>query len=255
MNVKRFWPQLALGAAIILGLAWISVAQAVTPTPTPEPAAKLTYTKTAGDAVDIGGLIEFTISITNSGNLDSNSQTVYDTLPGGVDWWIVEDSWGCELSASNIAGRTLLSCEPAIVERRHLNATEDDFVNGKVSVTVVGQAFQCGPYFNVAVFNRVLPSNPAIAMVRCPATPTPIPSTNTPTPTSTTVVTRVPTTTPVPTLTQPISTPTSAFIPGPPKTGNSEVATGSDWNWIILMGEVLIVLGAGLIFRIGARRE
>ena len=197
-------------------------ASAVDPTPTP--AAKLAFSKVATAETDIGGIIGYAISVTNSGNADSNSQTMIDTLPAGVDWYIAADSWGCTLAPSVTLGRTVLRCGPAIAEKRHLNDAQDDFVNGSLAVTVFGQAYQCGAYFNVAVFNGQMPSAPAIAYVKCPATPTPVPAT--PTPTS------VPTATPpAPTATVAPPTPTApAVVPAPPKTGNTGSGVPSEGN-------------------------
>lgn len=225
-----------------LGSSWRTAAAIdPTPTPTPVPAPRLTYEKSTGGDVDIGGLIGFAISVTNTGNADSSPQTVQDTLPGNVDWWIASDTWGCQLSPSTLPGRLVLRCDPVVVAKRHLNERADDFVNGSASVTIIGQAFQCGPYFNVAVFNGALPSAPAIAHVRCPATPTPSPTpTSTPTPTATAppaTSTPAPTATqPPPTPTEPIATPTRAAIPGAPRTGNTTgvPADGAGFPWAII---------------------
>ena len=115
--------------------------------------------------------------------------------------------------------------------KRHLNDAQDDFVNGSLAVTVFGQAYQCGAYFNVAVFNGQMPSAPAIAYVKCPATPTPVPAT--PTPTS------VPTATPpAPTATVAPPTPTVALpAPKAPATGNTGSGVpseGNGWPWAFI---------------------
>lgn len=231
-------------AAIVAAFTLVPVAFAADPTPTPEPAAKLAFNKTATAETDIGGIVGYTISVTNSGNADSDSQTMQDTLPAGVDWYIAADSWGCTLAPSVTPGRTVLRCGPAVAGKRHLNATEDDFVNGQLSVTVFGQAYQCGAYFNVAVFNGQVPSTPAIASVRCPATPTPIPAT--PTPTSVATATPTPTQPPAPTATVAPPTPTVALtVPLAPKTGDSAptVQQGESevaWSALAALGGIIL---------------
>ena len=109
-------------------------------------------------------------------------------------------------------------------------------MNGQLSVTVFGQAYQCGAYFNVAVFNGQVPSTPAIASVRCPATPTPIPAT--PTPTSVATATPTPTQPPAPTATVAPPTPTVALpAPKPPVTGNTQAGVpseGTGWPWAFI---------------------
>lgn len=230
--------------AALAALTMFGVAYAVDPTPTATPAPKLSFGKTGTADTDIGGIVGFTISVTNSGNADSESQTMQDTLPGGVDWWIAADSWGCTLAPSVTAGRTVLRCGPAVAVKRHLNATADDFVNGSLSVTVFGQAFQCGAYFNVAVFNGQIPSNPAIVNVRCPVTPTPA-ATSTPIPTQTAQPTQVP---PEPTKVPQKPEP-SRPAPKPPTTGNSRSGvpdSGNGWPWGIIVIAVLVGTGTTL---------
>ena len=204
-------------------------AMAVDPTPTVAPKAVLSYNKTASPETEIGGIISYTLSVTNTGNADSNSQTMVDTLPGGVDWWIASDSWGCSLAPSSTVGRTVLRCGGAVVQKRHLNDAGDDFINGVISVTIFGQAYQCGSYFNTAVFNGQVPSAPAIAYVKCPATPT---ATATPIPPTTTPTVVAPTQTPQIVYVE--VTPTPKPIPLAPKTGNSQQASNSGIDWGLL---------------------
>ena len=97
---------------VILG-ALLMVRTAHADTPTPEPTPRLTYAKVA--TVD-NHYVEWTLSVTNSGDADSGSQTIQDTLPTGSDWVIVKDTIGCELVPSLGAGRVKLDCSPFIVQ-------------------------------------------------------------------------------------------------------------------------------------------
>ena len=238
MKYKNYVIGFVIGVVLALGM-W-GVVQAVEPTPTVTPKAVLSYSKTASPETEIGGIISFSHSVTNIGNKDSDSQTAVDTLPGGVDWWIVSDSWGCTLAPSSTVGRTVLRCGDAIVQRRHLNQTEDDFVNGVISVTVFGQAYQCGSYFNTAVFNGLMPSNPAIAYVKCPATPTPV-ATATPVPPTPTVV--APTQTPQIVYVEVTPTPKPVVVPKPPATGNSVGSdSGIDWGFLWIVSAIAVII-------------
>lgn len=229
-------------AAFVALVGLVTQADAQT-TPIPEPAPKLAYSKLPGPAVSVGGVISFTITVTNSGNADSGSQTMVDTLPAGVDWQIATDSFGCSLGPSAIEGRRLLSCGPVIVEKRHINDAGDDFENGAASVTVRGVAFSCGPYFNVALFNGLNPVA-STAQVLCPETPTPTPTQ--PPPTST--PTAPPAATATPTQVPPTATPTR-FVPLPPSTGNTGPGTAdapASPNYAALLALMLIIPGLGI---------
>ena len=250
--------------AVLYGLS-AATALAIEPTPTPVPAPILTYSKAGSPSATIsGGVVNFTIAVTNSGNANSTSQTMRDTLPAGVDWGISADTWGCSLSPSSLPGRTVLSCDARVVIARHLNDTKDAFINGSLSVTVSGVAGACGPLTNVALFNGIQPVFAAIDVV-CPATPTPSP---TPSPTATTAPTQTPTPTAVatatptaalatatatapPTATVPPATATKppGRAPGPPSTGNSGGSGDSEsialWQLI-----VSVLLLTGLTFGI-----
>lgn len=215
MKILKFLTLLCAGivSATIL-------ATAVAATPTPEPAAKLAYGKSA--SVDAAGVIIYVISVTNSGNLDSDSQTMQDVLPAGIEWNVAADTWGCSIDASPfLPGRAVLSCDPAIVEKRHLNAAEDDFENGTISVSVYGGAEACGLYSNTARFNAGAISRTAAVSIPCPEAPTPVPTaTLSPTATPSPVL---PTTTAAISFTptpQPAVTPIRV-APGPPSTGNT----------------------------------
>ena len=231
---------LVLAVAAVVALTGLTQTNAQTATPEPSP--KLTYSKIAGPAVPVGGLVTFTVSVVNSGNADSNAQAMQDTLPAGIDWQIATDTFGCSLGPSAIVGRTLLSCGPVIVEQRHINKTQDDFENGVASVTVVGIANVCGPLFNVALFNGFNPVA-ATADVLCPtpvptATPTQTPVPSTPTPTAT-----QPPPTATPTQFVPTATPTQRIAPLPPNTGNSDGGKpGTDVAYGLLVVGALLVL-------------
>lgn len=241
----------------VFAFAFAGTALAVDPTPTTVPAPILTYSKVAGADAPIGGLIGYTISITNSGNASSTSQTMQDTLPGGVDWFIASDGWGCSLSPSTLTGRVILRCESIIVGPRQLNAAKDAFVNGYVSVTVVGQAFVCGPYFNTAIFNGLFPAS-AVASVTCPVTPTPTPQPPTPTPippTPTATSTPIPPTATAepPTATQPPATSTRppGRAPGPPNTGDSQPSEDTA-PYLVLLSGLLLAAGVSTVLAVKA---
>lgn len=211
--------------AALIALSMIGVALAVTPTPTPEPAPIVSFGKTSAVS---GSFVSFTITVTNSGNSQTEELTVVDTLPAGIDWFLTADSMGCQIGPSAIPNRQLLSCGPFVTVARHLNEAKDNFVNGVNYVTVAGVMGNCGVISNTALllpdglFRTAFAENP------CPATPTPVPAT--PTPTS------VPTATPpAPTATVAPPTPTVA-LPAPlaPKTGNTQAGVpseGNGWPW------------------------
>lgn len=212
-------------------------------TATPEPAAKLSYAKYV--YVD-SHYVQWTLSVTNSGNKDSNSQTIQDTLPAGADWTIVEGNINCELISSSIAGRVKLSCDPFTVSKRQLNETKDDFVNGNRFIVISGVVDTCGVYTNTAVFNFISVRT-ATADVVCPATPTPvptmtptqIPATNTPNPTIT----------PTPTISNPpTQIPTATFIPKPPNTGNTQINNSESPVGLFVVFAILASLSTGTLF-------
>lgn len=244
---------------LVAALIFAAIAFAATPTPTPEPAPRLTYSKIAGPDVDVGGLISFTISVTNSGNANSGSQTAQDTLPGALDWFIGADTWGCALSPSSTVGRTVLRCEPAIAVARHLNEAEDDFINGSVSVTVVAQAQTCGVFANFAVIDGAVPVS-AFATVRCPVTPTPVPTATAtpapPTPTPTPIATATaPSPTALPATEEPTIAPRPQVTPLPPKTG-SGVADDTKSTWpMFALGASFVVLLVLLALPLAVRRR
>lgn len=219
---------IVMALAVIVGLGLYTVT-AATPTPTPVPSPIMTYSKfsQAGE-----NYIAWILVAQNSGNADSDSQTVQDTLPAGADWTITQDGIGCELVPSLLPNRVKLSCNPFIVQKRHINAEGSNFVNGSRSVIIGGVVDKCGDYNNVAIFN-FLTIRQNTATVDCPATPTPTTPITTPEPT-----------TPVPTSTQPISTPTPRITPLPPNTGNAEPAGVRDGTYdIIFISSILILTG------------
>jgi len=126
---------LSIMAAIVAAFAIVGTAYAVTPTPTPEPAPIVTFGKTSAIS---GSFVSFTITVTNSGNSQTEELTVVDTLPSGIDWFLTADSMGCTIGPSTVPNRQLLSCGPFVTEARHLNAAKDNFVNGVNYVTVAG---------------------------------------------------------------------------------------------------------------------
>lgn len=232
---KYYIPGLAVAIAFILGIMAYQVTNAQTPTP--EPAPILTYEKSA----DVeGNLIIWTLSVTNSGDADSNSQTVQDTLPAGVDWYILEDNINCSLVPSITDGRLRLGCDPFIVPKRDLSGEDTD---GYRFVTIFGYASQCGFYNNAAQFN-VFTVRLASALVPCPDMVTPVPPTSTPV----TVIPATETPTPVSTVTTPVPTSTPKIIPSitpkPPATGNG-ISTPPDSDSFYALA--VMVLGLGIL--------
>ena len=220
--------------APLAALTLIAIAYAADPAPV------LTYSNTA--AVD-GSYIEWTLAVTNSGDADSESQTVQDTLPSGADWAIVKDTIGCELGPSATAGKLKLSCDKFIVPKKNLEGVDTD---GLRFVTVGGIVDRCGVYLNTAQFNFAILRSTAVS-IACPATPTPVP-TNTPTaPTATSTpvptVTTGPVELPTPTKT---AIPSSSVIPLAPRTGGGPAPAGESSKWLFA------VLGLGaLAFGVG----
>lgn len=231
--------------AIIAAFATFATVAAQTPTPAP----KLQHTKTVFVS---GNYIQWTLAVTNTGNLDSTSQTIQDTLPAGADWEIVDDTIGCALAPSLIPNRVKLDCNKFIVERRHLNEAEDNFLDGFEYVSIAGVVDRCGVYVNTAVFNAEIIRSTSAEVV-CPATPTPVPPTATPTmsptpiPATNTPIPDVPTSTP-------ISTQPTRIIPLPPRTGNS-VEQGNNSYILLYTALGLGALAFGIGGTIVARRS
>lgn len=241
-NTVKGWASiLPISAICILAGLGFYAASAQTPTPV----ANMQYVKSA--QVD-GYLITWTLQASNSGNADSTSQTVQDTLPAGADWVISTDDIGCNLYDSSIPGRLKLECDPFIVQKRHLNATEDDFLNGLRTVRVSGVVDKCGIYTNTALFNTLTIRSTTV-IVPCPAI-----ITATPTMSPTPITTPEPTT-PVPTATQPISTPTPRIVPLPPNTGNTEPAGVRDGTYDVIMVSAMLILSALIVFTVGQRKR
>ena len=200
-----------------------------------EPAPVLTYSKSA--AVD-GSYIEWTLAVSNSGDADSESQTVQDTLPSGADWAIVEDTIGCELGPSSLANRLKLSCDKFIVPKKNLDGVDTD---GLRFVTVGGIVDRCGDYLNTAQFNFAILRSTAVS-IACPATPVPPTATSTPVPTVTTGPVELPTPTPTKT-----AIPSSSVIPRPPNTGSGPVdVADSSKGQLTAFVVALVSLGVGV---------
>ena len=227
--------------ATIAALSTLGLALAAAPTPTPEPAPIVTFGKTSAVS---GSFVSFTITVTNSGNSQTEALTVVDTLPAGIDWFLTADSMGCQIGPSAIPNRQLLSCGPFVTVARHLNEAKDNFVNGVNYVTVAGVMGNCGVISNTAlllpdgIFRTAFAENP------CPATPTPtVAPTQTPTPVP-------PTATPTIAPTQVPPSPTATLpAPGAPKTGDSAptVQQGeSEVAW-----SALAALGGIILFSLG----
>lgn len=250
------WLVIAIACAFAASILTIGQVSAQSP-----PSPKLSYHKVAGPEVPIGGGISFTMSISNSGNLDSGSQTLQDVLPDGIDWQIAP---GYSWDECAIEGQQLL-CSAATVPKPFI--VGGVIVNGSVHVTVTGIALECGDYENTAIFNSTTIRR-AVASVTCPPTPTPTP-TNTPV---VIVVTATPTNTPFPptlTPTPPPSststpvvvtaTPTVRIAPGPPNTGGSPPSayaeSGSIAPQLAIAGLVAIALGTGILGFRGWRSE
>ena len=199
-----------------------------------EPTAVLSYSKSS---TVTGNYVTWTLAVSNSGNSDSEEQSVTDTLPAGADWSIVANNISCDLTQSALANRLKLSCDKFIVPKRDLEGVDTD---GLRFVTIGGIVDKCGDYLNTAQFNFAILRSTAVS-IACPATPTPVP-TNTPTaPTATSTPVPVVTTGPVelPTLT-PTKTaiPSSSVIPRPPNTGSGPgpagESSGADWLFAVL---------------------
>ena len=187
--------------AIALAMAMVVVAQAA------EPAPQLTYSKSVASS---NHYIEWTLEVTNSGDADSDSQTVQDTLPAGADWYIADSNIRCELNPSSIAGRLKLDCAEFIVPKVDLDGVD---TAGHRYVIIAGVVDECGIYTNRGVFTGGIQREASIN-IACPATPTPVP-TSTPQPTATP-------TTPIQNAATPTAT-TTRFVPLPPNTGNSSM--------------------------------
>ena len=225
--------------AALAALSMIGVTLAATPTPTPEPAPIVTFGKTSAVS---GSFVSFTITVTNSGNSQTEELTVVDTLPAGIDWFLTADSMGCQLGPSAIPNRQLLSCGPFVTVARHLNEAKDNFVNGVNYVTVAGVMGNCGVISNTALllpgglFRTAFAENP------CPATPTPtVAPTLTPTP-----VPPTPTSIPTAVPTQAPPTPAATLpAPGAPKTGDSAPAVQAEsevaWSALAALAGIIIV--------------
>ena len=231
---------IAIIAAVVAALA-VTVALAVTPTPTPEPQPIIQFQKTA--TVQGGGFITYTISVTNSGNSQTGELTIYDTLPGGIDWFVSASTIPCSLTPSATTGRLVLACGPFVVDKRQLNDAKDNFINGFESVSISGVALTCGQCGNVAILRPNIAFAQAAADIPCPATPTPTATPVTPVPTV------APTQTPAPQPTATVAPPTPAptlAIPKAPATGDSAPQAregGIAWpSLAILAGAILFGL-------------
>lgn len=181
-----------------------------TPTATPTPA----NLKVVGTVIDNNppGFAKLTVTITNSGQTDSDPVSLTADLPA-FDWFMVEDAWdegGCGLDGDTLRGS-------GYVQARHLNDARTDFENGTASCTVIGRITPCGsyealPYIlhkgSITVGNTVFFANP------CPATPTPVPPTPTAPPATATPIPPTPTLPP-----QATPTPNRNNAPLPPNTG------------------------------------
>ena len=208
------------------------------PTPTP-PSAKLQFAK-SGQVSD--HIIIWTVSIANTGNADSSSQTIQDILPAGV-YWSVSSVQGldCTITTSvTDLTRQIMTCSTSTVPKAYFDEDRFTIVNGLAQVSIYGYAEQCGSYRNVAVRNG-LDVVTATVTIDCP-TPTP---TATPIQTSTPVITATNTPIPVPPTSTPSPTPTTRIVPLPPKTGNSSGTPETAYD-VILVGSVLILIGLGI---------
>ena len=211
------------------------------PTPTP-PVARLQFAK-SGQVSD--NIIVWTVSITNTGNADSNSQTIQDILPAGV-YWSVSTVKGlvCVVGPSiTDTTRQIMTCNTDTVPKAYFDKDKFAIVNGLASVSIYGYAEKCGIYRNIAVRNG-LDVVTATVDLPCP-TPTPVPPTATPTQTSTPVITSTNTPIPVPPTSTPTATPTSRIAPLPPKTGNSCGTPETAYD-VVLVGSLLILVGLGI---------
>ncbi len=237
--------------AALAALGWATV-QAETPTPAPTvtPAPILSITKSAfpsAGPVNPGDVIGFTITVTNSGNLAADV-SVSDVLPSSVAWSPAMFPSGCSLSPAGV-----LSCQLSL-DKRHLNDSQTEFLNGVSQVSVYGIAGACGTtYTNTALLiykGAPMASNrSAIAVAACPtvaptATPTSAP-TMTPTPTQ-------PPATATPTV-APTEAPTVAATPTlrgraplPPNTGNTPGGSGGESSWALYGFLAVALLGAGI---------
>lgn len=216
-------------------------ALAESPTPTP-PAARLQFSKTGQLS---GNIITWTISITNSGNKNSDSQTIQDILPAGV-YWSVSSIAGLTCSVGPVitdTTRQVLECNTLSVPKAEFDNNLFAIVNGLAQVNVYGYAEKCGVYHNIAVRNS-LDVVSASVDVPCPtptATPT-VPPTATPTQTPTMVVTATNTPIPVSPTSTPSPTPTTKIVPLPPKTGNTTGTPETAYD-VILIGSLFILTG------------
>lgn len=227
-------------SAIILAFAFAIHVNAQEPPTPPTPAPVLTHAKFADSPAELGGIVKYTMSVTNSGNADAeSSQTLQDTLPAGVDWQLASDTWGCQITYSPVTERYVLSCESSRpLNKRSLAPDGISILDDQIRVSVVGVPTTCGSYLNVGLFNLSI-VRVATATVPCPPppvveTPTlPIPATNTPEPSQ-------PTSTSIP------ATP-SRIAPLPPNTGTGEVSS-APVGLILATSFTLIFISLGVAY-------
>ena len=234
MKETKVFKVLGALAAVLLAIALFGQAIA-------DDGADLRFTKTSGPEVPVGGGVSFQIQVANHGEEDF-SQTIQlgDDLPLGVDWIITSQSgWDdCQISG------TYLSCVDSFIGKPSIVGGQ--IVYNSSNVTISGISKKCGIYTNSALFYWMedevgrSASRWAQATVTCP-TPTPVPATSTPV---VVVVTATPTSTPV--ISEITPTPTAFFIPKPPNTGSTQVATQGSQTNLGYYAAALIVMGIGL---------
>ncbi|MEX2054959.1 MAG: hypothetical protein WD972_02145, partial [Candidatus Andersenbacteria bacterium] len=161
----------------------------VSPTPTPFIPASLSINKTVSTTTvpQSGGLISYSITVTNTGSILARGVLVGDNIPANATY--VPGTSDCAFQPGSVFGRGILVCE-----RQDL-APGQSFTKQFTVRSDAGLACHT-QIVNVAdleAFN--LPqnwSNKVMTRVDCPVTPTPTP-TITPTPTPTVTVTPTPT--------------------------------------------------------------
>lgn len=239
---------IAIVAALAAVATYLSQAHAADP-PTPKPAI-LSIVKEASVSAPSDGIVSFTITVENSGGTSATVE-VLDQLPGDALWLLASNTLGCSLDGE--FGAQIVNCSDT-VEARHLNASGDDFENGRGVVSVWALAGGCGRvYRNQASLSHgdaAYASNVVYAStVSCP---TVVPSTPTPAPTQTTAPSSTPTNLPSATSTQAIA-PSASITPLPPRTGDSPGESNDSSRYygggLCLVGASLVILGAYVLYR------
>lgn len=230
-----------LAIIAIAAMFVINTASAAEPTP-----ANIHVSAEADETVT--GFVKLTVTISNSGQTDSELVSMVTNLPDH-DWLLSGDNWpegDCSVQGDQLTGSGFL-------EKRHLNSDSTEFVNGTATCTVVAQLPACGQYSaspfalhkgSIIIGNKASWASPCPTAVVPTATPTQAVPTATPAPPTPTVAPPTPTPQIVVVTATPTSTP-FRVAPLPPNTGSGHGEHGIDWPSVVvylgLMGFVIWV--------------